>query len=178
MSRSVVRRQWGGAPTLSPPSRFLDELAHGLIGGAVTESGYWLRRRFPSWWVHQQRLQRFRFVFRVESPTGMTIGCLPPGLRDDRRPPWSSPELSRLQRGPRAKTSGSREIRTSTPGIAYCTPAFGMGTVVTVGEGTKSEASVDFGGEASSDLLLLRYAPVEKLSNPPKSHRYGFWITA
>jgi DNA helicase-2/ATP-dependent DNA helicase PcrA len=38
-----------------------------------------------------------------------------------------------------------------------------MGTVVTVaGEGDKSEASVDFGGEGVK-RLLLRYAPVEKL---------------
>jgi hypothetical protein len=45
VSRSVVRRQWG-APTHSPPSRFLDELPSELIDWRRDESEVLARRRF------------------------------------------------------------------------------------------------------------------------------------
>ena len=71
--------------------------------------------------------------------------------------------MSKAAASPRAKTSGSREIPDLNAGDRVLHPRFGMGTVVTVtGEGDKSEASVDFGGEGVK-RLLLRYAPVEKL---------------
>jgi DNA helicase-2/ATP-dependent DNA helicase PcrA len=41
---------------------------------------------------------------------------------------------------------------------------FGLGTVVAVnGDGDRAEATIDF-GSAGEKRLLLRYAPVEKLS--------------
>ena len=163
VSRSVVRRQWG-APTHSPPSRFLDELPSELIDWRRDESEVLARRRF--------------------APSGSGSGAYgdsgsygassrqsgyddPDAYRRTPRRPaaafGSSPELSKAAASPRAKTSGSREIPDLTAGDRVLHPRFGMGTVVTVaGEGDKSEASVDFGGEGVK-RLLLRYAPVEKL---------------
>jgi DNA helicase II / ATP-dependent DNA helicase PcrA len=44
---------------------------------------------------------------------------------------------------------------------------FGLGTVQsTMGSGSKSEAIVDFGEEFGTRHLVLRYAPMQKLSGP------------
>ena len=93
---------------------------------------------------------------------GMTIRMPTAGLRDDRRPPSVAGIVQGCSESAR-QTSGSREIPDLNAGDRVLHPRFGMGTVVTVtGEGDKSEASVDFGGEGVK-RLLLRYAPVEKL---------------
>ncbi|WP_328591846.1 hypothetical protein, partial [Candidatus Frankia alpina] len=42
--------------------------------------------------------------------------------------------------------------------------SFGLGVVVaTGGVGDSAEATIDFGADAGTKRLLLRYAPVEKL---------------
>jgi len=42
--------------------------------------------------------------------------------------------------------------------------SYGLGTVVrTLGEGDKTQAEVDFGGELGVKRFVLRYAPLEKL---------------
>ena len=42
--------------------------------------------------------------------------------------------------------------------------SYGLGTVVrTLGEGERTQAEVDFGGDAGVKRFVLRYAPLEKL---------------
>ena len=56
-----------------------------------------------------------------------------------------------------------RPVVSLAPGDRVTHDTFGMGRVVAVqGEGDRSEATIDFGGEKPK-RLLLRYAPVEKL---------------
>ena len=51
-----------------------------------------------------------------------------------------------------------------TAGDRVTHDTFGLGTVVsTTGSGDRAEAIIDFGGDAGTKRLLLRYAPVQKL---------------
>ena len=62
------------------------------------------------------------------------------------------------------RAPGTYEVVALTPGDKVLHPSFGLGSVVTVrGVGERAEASIDF-GSAGTKRLLLRYAPVEKLS--------------
>lgn len=157
LSRSVVRRQWG-APTQSPPSRFLDEIPVELITWRRSES---------------EVLSRRRFTTSDDYDNGRASGSSHAGYDDPdayrRRPAstgrafGSSPELAKAAARPTARTSGAREIPDVAAGDRVLHPRFGMGTVVAItGTGDKTEASIDFGGEGVK-RLLLRYAPVEKL---------------
>ena len=61
-------------------------------------------------------------------------------------------------------SAGGGAVPSLSPGDRVLHPTFGMGTVVTTrGSGERAEASIDF-GSAGTKRLLLRYAPVEKLS--------------
>lgn len=157
VSRSVVRRQWG-APTQSPPSRFLDELPAELLEWRRDESEVLATRRFGSSYDGTSS----------GSASSRTSGY--DNLDAYRRSPrrqgsafGSAPELAKAAANPNAKISGNRKILDLAVGERVLHPRFGMGTVVTVlGEGDNAEVSVDFGGEGVK-RLLLRYAPVEKL---------------
>ncbi|MFA7267180.1 MAG: 3'-5' exonuclease, partial [Candidatus Nanopelagicales bacterium] len=157
VSRSVVRRQWG-APTHSPPSRFLDELPSDLIAWRRDESEVLARRQFGS---------------SYDGGSSYSGSSRHSGYDDGdayRRAPrragsafGTAPEMAKAAANPRAKVSGNREILDLAVGDRVLHPRFGMGTVVTMlGTGDNAEASVDFGGEGVK-RLLLRYAPVEKL---------------
>ncbi len=75
-----------------------------------------------------------------------------------------SPGVARLGGGARARGSTARQIISLDSGDKVTHDTFGLGTVVRVeGEGDRSMAHIDFGGEAGVKRLLLRYAPVEKL---------------
>ena len=157
VSRSVVRRQWG-APTHSPPSRFLDELPSDLIAWRRDESEVLARRQFGSSYdsgssysgsSRHSGYDDADAYRRAPRRTGSAFG--------------TAPEMAKAAANPRAKVSGNREILDLSVGDRVLHPRFGMGTVVTMlGTGDNAEASVDFGGEGVK-RLLLRYAPVEKL---------------
>ena len=58
----------------------------------------------------------------------------------------------------------NREVPQVEPGDKVSHDSFGLGTVVEVaGAGDKTVATVDFGSEGTK-RLLMRYAPVEKIS--------------
>lgn len=165
LSRSVVRRQWG-APTHSPPSRFIDELPTELIEWRRDEAEVLARRRFVGG-------SGYGNAAGYQDSDGYSGSGRHSGYDDEdayrrpaRRPEsafGSAPQLSKAAASPRAKVSGNRDIVQLAAGDRVLHPRFGMGTVITItGEGDKSEASVDFGGEGVK-RLLLRYAPVEKL---------------
>lgn len=167
LSRSVVRRQWG-APTHSPASRFIDELPTELIEWRRDESEVLARRRFAGGPGPGSYDSSGYQGSEGHSGSGRHSGYDDQDAyrRPARRPGsafGSAPQLAKAAASPKAKVSGNRDIVNLGVGDRVLHPRFGMGTVITVtGEGDKSEASVDFGGEGVK-RLLLRYAPVEKL---------------
>ena len=74
------------------------------------------------------------------------------------------PAVARLASRPGVRSPGNRPVIALDAGDRVTHDAFGLGTVVRVeGEGEKSMAHVDFGGETGVKRLLLRYAPLTKL---------------
>ena len=74
------------------------------------------------------------------------------------------PAVATLAARPGVRSPGNRTIVALKAGDRVTHDAFGLGTVVRVeGEGDKSLAHVDFGGEHGTKRLLLRYAPVTKI---------------
>jgi len=74
-----------------------------------------------------------------------------------------APAIATLAARPGVRTPGSRPIPSLSPGDRVNHDSFGLGKVVRVeGEGDRTMAHVDFGGD-SVKRLLLRYAPLEKL---------------
>jgi DNA helicase-2/ATP-dependent DNA helicase PcrA len=64
-----------------------------------------------------------------------------------------------------AKSKRSRDVPSLEPGDRVTHDSFGLGTVVALeGQGDNSVASIDFGSQGVK-RLLLRYAPVDKLSS-------------
>jgi DNA helicase-2/ATP-dependent DNA helicase PcrA len=81
------------------------------------------------------------------------------GSRDGRQP-----AVARLAARPGVRSPGNRPVIALADGDKVTHDSFGLGTVIRVeGEGDKSMAHVDFGGEDGVKRLLLRYAPLEKL---------------
>jgi DNA helicase II / ATP-dependent DNA helicase PcrA len=79
-----------------------------------------------------------------------------------RRP--STPAVARLAARPGVRSPGNRPLIALHAGDKVTHDSYGMGTVVkTEGEGDKTQAHVDFGGETGVKRFLLRYAPLEKL---------------
>jgi DNA helicase-2/ATP-dependent DNA helicase PcrA len=79
-----------------------------------------------------------------------------------RRP--SRPAVATLAGRPGVRSPGNRPVIALKPGDKVTHDSYGMGTVVkTEGEGDKTQAHVDFGGETGVKRFLLRYAPLEKL---------------
>ncbi len=78
--------------------------------------------------------------------------------------PGQRPAVATLAARPGVRSPGNRPVIALEAGDRVTHDAFGMGTVVRVlGEGEKSQAEVDFGGESGVRRFLLRYAPLEKL---------------
>ncbi|MDC5696984.1 DNA helicase PcrA [Intrasporangium calvum] len=74
------------------------------------------------------------------------------------------PAVATLAARPGVRSPGNRTVVSLKAGDRVTHDAFGLGTVVRVeGEGDKSLAHVDFGGDLGVKRLLLRYAPVVKL---------------
>ena len=72
--------------------------------------------------------------------------------------------VATLAARPGVRSPGNRVVVSLKAGDRVTHDAFGLGTVVRVeGEGDKSLAHVDFGGDLGVKRLLLRYAPVVKL---------------
>jgi len=79
-----------------------------------------------------------------------------------RRP--STPAVARLAARPGVRSPGNRPLIALHAGDKVTHDSYGMGTVVkTEGEGDKTQAHVDFGGDTGVKRFLLRYAPLEKL---------------
>ncbi|WP_168583331.1 DNA helicase PcrA [Gephyromycinifex aptenodytis] len=75
----------------------------------------------------------------------------------------STPAVATLAARPGIRSPGNRPAISLSPGDRVNHDAFGLGTVVRVeGEGERTMAHVDFGGEQVK-RLLLRYAPLQKL---------------
>ena len=140
VSRAVVRSAWG-APSHNPASRFLDELPVDLVDWRRTEAA-------QTMWSRPDLASGSAAPGSARPP--------PPAAATSPRP------RSRPTRPPEAKPA--REIPSLEPGDRVVHDSFGMGTVVALeGVAEKAVASIDFGSEGVK-RLLLRYAPVEKLS--------------
>ncbi|WP_392544657.1 DNA helicase PcrA [Oryzobacter telluris] len=80
------------------------------------------------------------------------------GRRDQR------PAVATLAARPGVRSPGNRPIIALAAGDRVTHDSYGMGTVVrTLGEGDKTQAEVDFGGELGVKRFVLRFAPLEKL---------------
>ena len=76
----------------------------------------------------------------------------------------STPAVARLAQRPGVRSPGNRPLISLHAGDKVTHDSYGMGTVVkTEGEGDKTQAHVDFGGDTGVKRFLLRYAPLEKL---------------
>jgi DNA helicase-2/ATP-dependent DNA helicase PcrA len=79
-----------------------------------------------------------------------------------RRP--GTPAVATLAARPGVRSPGNRPLVSLHAGDRVTHDSYGLGTVVkTEGEGDKTQAHVDFGGETGVKRFLLRYAPLEKL---------------
>ena len=130
----------------------------------------------------QQRLYLTRAVTRaswgapVMNPPSRFLGELPEEVvevRGEPAPVQSARPIGGSTRGDFGRSSPLAsgrsgapvgEVISLEPGDKVLHPSFGLGTVVTtMGAGDKAQASIDFGSEGTK-RLLLRYAPVEKIS--------------
>ena len=79
-------------------------------------------------------------------------------------PRGSAPAVASLAQRPGVRSPGNRPLISLHAGDKVTHDSYGMGTVVkTEGEGDKTQAHVDFGGDTGVKRFLLRYAPLEKL---------------
>ena len=105
------------------------------------------------------------------NPASRFLDEIPPDLVDWKRSQSAltsmragSPAVATLAARPGVRSPGNRPILALRSGDRVTHDSFGLGTVVRVeGDGDKSMAHVDFGGDAGVKRLLLRYAPLEKL---------------
>ena len=80
------------------------------------------------------------------------------GRRDQR------PAVATLAARPGVRSPGNRPVIPLSPGDRVTHDTYGLGTVVrTLGEGDKTQAEVDFGGELGVKRFVLRFAPLEKI---------------
>ncbi len=85
-------------------------------------------------------------------------GAAAVGRRDQR------PAVATLAARPGVRSPGNRPVIALSAGDRVTHDSFGLGTVVrTLGEGDKTQAEVDFGGDLGVKRFVLRYAPLEKL---------------
>ncbi|MFC6708048.1 DNA helicase PcrA [Flexivirga alba] len=104
------------------------------------------------------------------NPPSRFLDEIPPGLVDWQRVtttatrPSSTPAIARLAAKPGVRSPGNRPVIVLDAGDKVTHDTFGMGSVIRVeGQGDRSMAHIDFGGDTGVKRLLLRYAPVEKL---------------
>jgi DNA helicase-2/ATP-dependent DNA helicase PcrA len=102
--------------------------------------------------------------FLDEIPSGLVewerelSGAAAIGRRDQR------PAVATLAARPGVRSPGNRPVIPLSPGDRVTHDTYGLGTVVrTLGEGDKTQAEVDFGGELGVKRFVLRFAPLEKL---------------
>ena len=80
------------------------------------------------------------------------------GRRDQR------PAVATLAARPGVRSPGNRPVIPLSPGDRVTHDTYGLGSVVrTLGEGDKTQAEVDFGGELGVKRFVLRFAPLEKI---------------
>ncbi len=85
-------------------------------------------------------------------------GAAAVGRRDQR------PAVATLAARPGVRSPGNRPIVALAAGDRVTHDTYGLGSVVrTLGEGEKTQAEVDFGGELGVKRFVLRFAPLEKL---------------
>lgn len=85
-------------------------------------------------------------------------GAAAVGRRDQR------PAVATLAARPGVRSPGNRPVIQLAPGDKVTHDTYGLGSVVrTLGEGEKTQAEVDFGGELGVKRFVLRFAPLEKL---------------
>ncbi len=153
LTRSVMRSAWG-QPAHNPPSRFLGEVPEALVD--------WRRlAEVPpppparTWGSSTgSTTGTFGGGFVGGSAVGASSGG---GSGANRRPLPNSPFAGRAKPAVRPMV----ELR---EGDRVTHDSFGLGVVVTMrGMGDSTEATIDFGAEAGTKRLLLRYAPVVKL---------------
>ena len=112
-------------------------------------------------------VQRASWGAPVMNPPSRFLAEIPSEVLEVRGEPMvsSPPRTIGASSRPSARTGASAgEVIALHPGDRVLHPSFGMGTVVTtMGSGEKAQASIDFGSEGTK-RLLLRYAPVEKIS--------------
>ncbi len=134
ISRATVRSSWG-APQHYPESRFITEVPDELVAWERTEEAA------SSWGSRSASAKASERGRRTGRPVAAAGGL---GTFGSARRDGPLPNLK--------------------PGDRVLHDTYGLGTVVaTAGAGEKSQASVDFGSEGVRKLLL-RYAPLEKLS--------------
>ncbi len=139
VSRAVVRSAWG-APAHNPASRFVDELPVDLVDWRRTEAAQ------SSW---------SRPVM--------------PSLPNRNAPVNRRFGTAAINADSATKAKAKRPVPSLAPGDRVLHDSFGMGSVVSLdGSGDNAVASIDFGSEGVK-RLLLRYAPVEKLLDQPRS---------
>ncbi len=74
------------------------------------------------------------------------------------------PAVASLAARPGVRSPGNRPVIPLSDGDKVTHDTFGLGTVLrTMGEGDKTQAEVDFGGDTGVKRFLLRFAPLEKL---------------
>ncbi len=85
-------------------------------------------------------------------------GAAAVGRRDQR------PAVATLAARPGVRSPGNRPLIALSAGDRVTHDTYGLGTVVrTLGEGDKTQAEVDFGGELGVKRFVLRFAPLEKI---------------
>jgi DNA helicase-2/ATP-dependent DNA helicase PcrA len=85
-------------------------------------------------------------------------GAAAVGRRDQR------PAVATLAARPGVRSPGNRPVIPLSAGDRVTHDTYGLGTVVrTLGEGDKTQAEVDFGGELGVKRFVLRFAPLEKI---------------
>ncbi len=141
LTRSVVRSAWG-QPAYNPPSRFLGEVPDALVD--------WRR-----------------LVEAAPEPAARPwggSGGFGSGGFGSGTGGGSGPARRSLPNSPFAGRPAARPVLELSQGDRVTHDSFGLGVVVaTGGVGDSAEATIDFGADAGTKRLLLRYAPVEKL---------------
>ncbi|MGL4176935.1 MAG: DNA helicase PcrA [Dermatophilaceae bacterium] len=78
--------------------------------------------------------------------------------------PGQRPAVATLGARPGVRSPGNRPIIPLAAGDKVTHDTYGLGSVVrTLGEGERTQAEVDFGGELGVKRFVLRFAPLEKL---------------
>jgi DNA helicase II / ATP-dependent DNA helicase PcrA len=148
LTRAESRSLWGQTQH-NPPSQFLADLPEELVENSGSSSSTWSPSGAPS---------------RGSTGFGRSAGSgwgSEPALTGG---PGGDATFSPVaKRTPRSHVNPEREIPSLVPGDQVQHEKFGRGEVLSVeGSGDKSVAKVSFAG--SEKRLLLRYAPVEKVS--------------